>query len=136
MSTLDFYVVTFDQREDIITMKQNTFSNQKIAVNFSEVDRYIKQSNKSYAVIITQNYDGDKESLKSIIGMNLKYIGMMGSDKYFKSISKFLEEEGISSDLFSKVNIITGTDIVTESPEEIAINIAANILNVKKNKTF
>lgn len=131
MSTLDFYVVTFDQREDIITMKKNTYSNKKIITNFSDVKNYMMESNKSYAVIVTPNHDGDKAALKSIIGMNLKYIGMMGSSKKSQSIFKHLTEEGVDSNLFSKVNTPVGIEIEAESPEEIAISIAAEIIKIK-----
>ncbi|MFZ1290425.1 MAG: XdhC family protein [Melioribacteraceae bacterium] len=131
MSTLDFYVVTFDQRDDIITMKQNTFSNKKIITKYDEVNKFIRESKKSYAIIVTPNHDGDKEALKSIIGMNLKYIGLMGSEKKSKSIFSHLESEGINSELFKKVYTPVGLEINAESPEEIAISITAEIIKIK-----
>ncbi len=131
MATLDFFVVTFDQREDIITMKENTFSNKKVIIQYEDVRNYIRESKKSYAVIVTPNHDGDKEALKSIIDLNLKYIGMMGSSKKSQSIFKHLEDEGIDKILFSKVHTPIGLEIGAESPEEIAISIAAEIIKIK-----
>ena len=133
MSTLDFYVVTFDQREDIMTMKQNTFSHKKIITDYSKVNEHIREKNKSYAIIVTPNHDGDKEALKSIIGMKLKYIGMMGSLKKSESIFKHLTEEGVDPKLFSKVNTPVGVEIEAESPEEIAISVAAEIIKIKNS---
>ena len=133
MSTLDFYVVTFDQRDDIMTMKQNTFSQKKIVTSYKEVNKLIRESKKSYAVIVTPNHDGDKTALKSIIGMDLKYIGLMGSDKKSKSIFKHLEDEGINPELFKKVHTPVGLEINAESPEEIAISIAAEIIKIKNS---
>lgn len=134
MSTLDFYVVTFDQRDDIITMKNNTFSNKKIITPYNEVHRFIRESKKSYAVIVTPNHDGDKEALKSIIDLKLRYIGLMGSEKKSKSIFSHLENEGVNLELFNKVYTPVGLDIEAESPEEIAISIAAEIIKVKNKK--
>jgi xanthine dehydrogenase accessory factor len=131
MATLDFYVVTFDQREDIITMKENIFANKKVITKYEDVREYIRESKKSYAVIVTPNHDGDKEALKSIIGLNLKYIGMMGSSKKSQSIFKHLEDEGIDKKLFNKVHTPIGLEIGAESPEEIAISIAAEIIKIK-----
>ncbi|MBK7979831.1 MAG: XdhC family protein [Ignavibacteriae bacterium] len=136
MSNLDFYVVTFDQRDDIITMKQNTFSHKKIITKFEEVNKFIRESKKSYAVIVTPNHDGDKEALKSIIGMNLKYIGLMGSSKKSDSIFKHLTDEGINPELFKKVHTPVGIDINAESPEEIAISISAEIIKIKNQMLF
>ena len=135
MATLDFYVVTFDQREDIITMKENIFANKKVITKYEDVLGYIRESKKSYAVIVTPNHDGDKEALKSIIGLNLKYIGMMGSSKKSQSIFNHLEDEGIDKKLFNKVHTPIGLEIGAESPEEIAISIAAEIIKIK-NKTL
>ena len=131
MSTLDFYVVTFDQREDIITMKQNTYAHKKIVSPYENVNNYIKESKKSYAVIVTPNHDGDKEALRSIITMDLRYIGMMGSSKKSQSIFNHLKEEGIDPSLFKKINTPVGLEIEAESPEEIAISIAAEIIKIK-----
>ena len=133
MSTLDFFVVTFDQRDDVITMKKNIYSNQKIKTNYNEVSKYITESNRSYVVIVTPNHDGDKEALKSIINMNLRYIGLMGSEKKSKSIFRQLEEEGIDSELFKKIHTPIGLEIYAESPEEIAISIAAEIIKIKNS---
>jgi xanthine dehydrogenase accessory factor len=131
MSTLDFYVVTFDERSEIMTMKENTFANKKIVTNYSEVYKHIRESNKSYVVIVTPNHDGDKEALKSIISLNLKYIGMMGSSKKSKSIFSQLESEGVNPELFNKISTPVGLEIEAESPEEIAISIAAEIIKIK-----
>lgn len=131
MSTLDFYIIVFDERDDIITMRENTFANKKIITKYSSVKKHIKESNKSYAVIVTPNHDGDKEALKSIIDLNLKYIGLMGSPKKSQSIFNILKKEGIDAELFDKVNTPVGIEIAAESPEEIAISIAAEIIKIK-----
>lgn len=131
MSTLDFYVITFDQRDDIMTMRQNTFSHEKIICKYDEVSNHMKESIMSYAVIVTPNHDGDKEALKSIINMDLRYIGMMGSSKKSTSIFTHLEEEGIDPILFKKVHTPVGLEIAAETPEEIAISIAAEIIKIK-----
>jgi len=133
MSTLDFYVITFDEREDIITMRNNTFANKKIITDYSEINKYIKETKKSYAVIVTPNHDGDKVALKSVVRMNLKYLGMMGSSKKSQSIFNALTEEGIDPALFNKVNTPVGIEIEAESPEEIAISIAAEIIRIKNS---
>lgn len=133
MSTLDFYIVVFDEREEIITMRDNTFANKKIITNYKNVRNYIRESKKCYAVIVTPNHDGDKDALKSIIDLDLKYIGLMGSPKKSQSIFNILKEEGVKAELFDKVNTPVGLEIEAESPEEIAISIAAEIIKIKNS---
>ncbi len=131
MSTLDFVVTVFDQRPEVITMRNNTFANNKIITTYNKVGNFIKETNRSYIVIVTPNHDGDKEALKSVIDKNVKYIGMMGSKKKSKSIFNLLTKEGVNPDLFSKVHTPIGIEIEAESPEEIAVSIAAEIIKIK-----
>jgi len=133
MSTLDFFVITFDQRNDLPTMRDNTYANKKVITEYGNVHKHIRESKKSYTIIVTPNHDGDKDALKSIIGLNLKYIGMMGSSKKSQSIFKQLEEEGVKPELFKKINTPIGLEIEAESPEEIAISIAAEIIKIKND---
>jgi len=65
--------------------------------------------------------------------MDLKYIGMMGSSKKSQSIFNHLKEAGIDPKLFEKVNTPVGMEIEAESPEEIAISIAAEIIKIKNS---
>lgn len=134
-SLLDVYIKIFDNRDDVFTMKNNTFANAKVITDYSGVNKHIKEGRKSYAVIVTSNHDGDRDALKSIIEMDLKYIGMMGSSKKSKSIFSSLSEMGVNKNLFPKVNTPIGIEIEAESPEEIAISISAEIIKqMKSNK--
>ncbi len=133
MSTLDFFVITFDERSEVITMKNNTFANKKIITKYNEVGNYIKETGRSYIVIVTPNHDGDKTALKSVIEKNVKYIGLMGSKKKSKSIFNQLKKEGINTELFKKVHTPVGLEIEAETPEEIAVSIAAEIIQIKNS---
>jgi xanthine dehydrogenase accessory factor len=56
---------------------------------------------------------------------------MMGSHKKIKSIFDALIQSGIDGELLKKVHTPIGIEIQAESPEEIAISIAAEIIKVK-----
>jgi len=130
-STLDFFIITFDERDDVITMKKNTYTNKKIITTYDKIGNYIKETNRSFIVIVTPNHDGDKTALQSVINKNVRYIGLMGSKKKSKSIFNLLQKEGIDEKLFSKVNTPVGLEIEAETPEEIAVSIAAEIIKIK-----
>ena len=135
MSTLDFYVITIDPRKDVFTMLRNTYADKKLNVPYNEVNKYIAEGERSYIVIVTSEHDSDMAALKSVITKNIKYIGMMGSKVKIKSIFKGLVEQGVDAALFNKVNTPIGIEIEAESPEEIAISIAAEIIKVKNSIT-
>lgn len=131
MKTLGFYVVVFDHREDVFTIKQNDYADEIIICNYEEIGNKIIESERSYIIIVTPMHAGDKDTLKSVIQKNVKYIGMMGSKRKIKSIFDALMEDGVDGELFKKVYTPIGIEIGAETPEEIAISIAAEIIKVK-----
>jgi len=133
MKSLGFYVVVFDHREDVFTIKQNEYADEIIICNYVEIGSKIIESERSYIIIVTPMHAGDKDTLKSVIHKNVKYIGMMGSQRKIKSIFDALIGEGTDGELLKKVHTPIGLEIEAETPEEIAISIAAEIIKVKNS---
>jgi len=132
MKELGFYIKIFDHREDVFTLVQNGFADEKILVkNYYEFGNYVKEGEKSFVVIVTSKHFGDKEALQSVINKKIKYIGMMGSKKKIVTIFNALKKEGIEPKEFEKIHSPIGLEIEAETPEEIAISIAAEIIKVK-----
>ena len=84
-----------------------------------------------YAVITTTGFDSDAESLKQLIGKNLKYLGLMGSAAKIKHIFDHLRRDGLDPNLFKKVRAPIGIPINNQTPAEIAISIVAEIIQVR-----
>ncbi|MDH3268291.1 MAG: XdhC family protein [Ignavibacteria bacterium] len=134
MNSLGFHVVVFDHREDVFTIEQNEFADEIIICNYEEIGSKLIEGERSYIIIVTPMHAGDKETLKSVIHKNVKYIGMMGSKRKIKSIFDALLAEGVDDELFKKVHTPIGIEIEAETPEEIAISIAAEIIKVKNSQ--
>jgi len=131
MKAIGFYVVVFDHRDDVFTIEQNEFADEIIICRYDEVGHNIAEGDKSYVMIATPMHAGDSGALKSVIKKNLKYIGLMGSKRKIKTIFQTLTDAGIDNRLFSKVHTPIGLEIEAETPEEIAISIAAEVIKVK-----
>ena len=133
MKALGFYVVVFDHREDVFTIEQNNFADEIIITRYEEIGKRIIESERSYIIIVTPMHAGDKDTLKSVIDKKVKYIGMMGSRSKIKNIFDALLADGIDGELLQRVHTPIGIEIEAETPEEIAISIAAEIIKVKNN---
>jgi len=130
-AALDFYVVVFDERPDALTMKKNTFAHEKIVGPFEEGGKYVQEGNHSYVIISTSKAPTDLLSLEQVIDKKVRYKGLMGSGVKIKWIYKKLTEKGISPDLFQDVHAPVGIPIESNTPEEIAVSIAAEIIKIK-----
>ncbi|MBU0473136.1 MAG: XdhC family protein [Bacteroidetes bacterium] len=131
MSTLDFFVTVFDHRSEVATLSENKYANKIIITDYNKIHEHIIEGVKSYVVIVTPSHAGDKDALEAILHLNLKYIGSMGSSKKIKSIFTQLKESGFSELDLDKIHTPIGIEIEAETPEEIAISIAAEIIRVK-----
>ncbi|MBS1551727.1 MAG: XdhC family protein [Bacteroidetes bacterium] len=133
MSDLDFHVTVFDDRKDLPVLINNKFANKIITGKFSELGKYITEGNQTYVVIVTKSYVSDKESLMQVISKNVRYIGIMGTKVKIKKIYNEAVKEGISKELLKVVHAPIGIDISSDTPEEIAVSIAAEIIKVKNS---
>jgi xanthine dehydrogenase accessory factor len=128
LSTLDFYVVQFDDRENIPLADSQ--AHEIIKCSFSEVGQHIQDGDNCYFIVVTYSFDTDAEVLGQILGRKAKYMGLMGSKTKLAKIFNIMREQGFSKEL-DQVNAPIGIDIHDETVEEIAISIAAELIKIK-----
>ena len=131
LALLNFYVVVIDDRTDVSTLKENIYADEIVTLPFDEINEYIPEGENNYVIIMTPSHRGDEISLKQVIKKNLTYIGMMGSSRKVKEVFNNMRKVGFSEDELKKVHSPIGLPINSNTPEEIAISIAAEIIQVK-----
>ena len=83
-------------------------------------------------VMMTHNYNYDLYMLKALLPMDIPYIGMLGPRKKTERMVHEIREGGmeVREEMLEKVYGPTGLELGAESPEEIALSIASEILSV------
>jgi xanthine dehydrogenase accessory factor len=131
MAGLDFHVRVLDDREALETMDANVYAQEKHVVNYRNVGKYIGEGSGGYAVIMTFGHQADEKVLKQLVGKKLRYLGLLGSPAKIAQIYASLKKQGIAAALLKKVHAPVGLPIHSHTPEEIAISIAAEIIQIK-----
>jgi xanthine dehydrogenase accessory factor len=131
---LGFYVKIFDNRENINTLKENTFAHEKQIVDYKEVGVLVPDGFNVYVVIVTFSHKSDQMVLWQMLGKKIKYLGMMGSEMKVKTIFEKLREESVPQEQLDRVFAPIGLAINSASPEEVAVSIAAQIISVKNGQ--
>ncbi|MFD2562522.1 XdhC family protein [Aquimarina rubra] len=129
--TLGFYVIVFDNRKDLNTLELNTSAHQKLIVDFNEIGNYISEGSESYVAIMTNRYTDDKLVLSKLIRNNFAYIGVLGSKAKLKTMWEVLQKEGVTTSELNIVRAPIGLTIKSQTPEEIAVSIAAEVIKIK-----
>ncbi len=133
MNSLGYYVVVFDPRLTAPTVLNNVYADEIIICDYEACAGFIKEGLKSYAVVVTSNRVSDLGALKSILHLKFRYLGAMGSISKIATIIKGLKEAGFTPEQIKKIHGPVGLEIAAETPDEIAISIAAELIKVRNS---
>ena len=132
MKNLGYDVVAFDTRENISILYQNNFADSiQIIDDYKKAALQINLPEKTNIVIMTTDMASDVRGLLGILDKPFPFIGVMGSENKISEIKKRLKAEGISDNQLSRLTAPVGLPMVSNTPEEIAISIAAQLLQLR-----
>jgi xanthine dehydrogenase accessory factor len=134
MCTMDFHIHLFETRQDLNTIEANTYVHKKIIVkDYAELIELIPSGENNYVVVMTFGYRTDDIAVRALLDKDFKYFGLLGSKKKIEKIFEEYKAEGITVEAIKKIHSPIGIQIKSETPEEIAVSIAAEIIKVKNN---
>lgn len=135
MRTMDFYIRVYDDRMNLKTMQDNDSAHEKHFVSdYAELKDIIHSGKNYYVVIMTFGYRTDDIALRSLLNKDFSYMGVLGSKKKMEKLFTNYREQGINEILLKQIHTPIGLDIKSQTPEEIAVSIAAEIIKVKNSK--
>ncbi len=126
-----FRVTAIDDRSEFTGNAGQAGADRVIAAPFEEALKQIEGSSSAYFVVVTRGHHWDEECLRLICQKPHAYIGMMGSKSRVAVVRENLVKEGIEKDIIDSVHSPIGLRIGSETPEEIAVSIIAEIIEVK-----
>lgn len=110
---------------------------------FDKVDELITQmkleevkiSPSSSIVICTQG-EQDEDAIEQALQKNCTYIGFVASRKKKAGVFENLQQQGVDKKKLDTIKSPAGLDITAKRPEEVAISILAEIIQVHNNKPY
>ena len=132
---LDFRIVVVDDRRDLA---DPVSFGDKVQLTFGDIPQTIHElepDEASWIVIVTRGHHLDKDALRAALETSARYIGMIGSPGKIKNIFRDLLKEGVPSERLAQVHTPIGLDLGAETPDEIALSIAAEMVMLRKNAT-
>jgi len=133
---LGFRVVVLDDRPAFANPARFPEADQVIVDYFRPAMRRFPIDPFTYIVLVTRGHQHDVDCLLEVLDSPAAYIGMVGSKRRVRAVFQLLaEEQGILPEKFDRVYSPIGLDIGAETPEEIAVAIAAEIVKVRRGGT-
>ena len=129
---LDFRIVVVDDRRDLADPQ--VFGDQ-IQLTFGDIPQTIRElepDESSWIVIVTRGHHLDKDALKAALETRATYVGMIGSPGKVRRIFKDLLKEGFARERLEQVHAPIGLDLGAQTPDEIALSIAAEMVMLRR----
>lgn len=131
---VNFQTVVLDDREDYANRERFPQADEvKVISDFQHAFEGLELNNNSYIVIVTRGHAGDYDVLKDALKQPSAYVGMIGSKRKNAVLFDKLREEGYSEEDIARIHAPIGLPIQAETPEEIAISITAEMIQVRAN---
>ena len=128
---LGFKIVVIDDRPEFANPERFPEAEFTLAEDYAKSFEKLDINKSGYIVIVTHGHEGDETVLEEALRTDAKYIGMIGSRAKNQAVFSHLMAKGVSQEQLDKVHAPIGLPIHSETPEEIAISILAEIIQVK-----
>ncbi len=130
-------IQVFDDRKNWLDELPSAHNLEKIQTPIA-AEEVMKLSKNSYLICITQGHESDLPILETALrkAEHFAFIGVIGSKQKAAKLKQDLRIREISEAAIDKLIIPIGLPIGNNSPAEIAVSIAAQILAVRDNVSF
>ncbi len=130
---LGYTVTVFETRREVFTFQENEHAHHRIVVDdFSEAGPMITLPAWTHVIVMTANLPSDVRGLLGTAELPFPYIGVMGAPAKLQRIRAALRDAGISDDAIAGIHAPIGLPMTSNTPEEIAISIAAQLLQLRE----
>lgn len=126
---LGFRTVVVDDRPEFVSAVRFPQADERRVVSrFESALDGIPIGDGNYVVIVTRGHGGDQAILRQALRRRPGYIGMIGSSRKRALIFDQLTAAGFTREDLARVACPVGLPIGAETPQEIAVSIAAQLV--------
>jgi xanthine dehydrogenase accessory factor len=131
--SLRFKIAVIDDRVKYANRERFPMAEAIYSGPWEEILPQLPVTDSSYLVIATRGHNYDMQCLRYAVNSPARYIGLLGSRRKTRLLLSTLEKEGVDKACLERVYAPIGLEIGSETPEEIAISIVAELIAVRKD---
>ena len=128
LAGVEFRVTVFDNRPDFAKQEVYPDADCVILGDYQDIREKVCIGPEDYVVIMTPGHQADRAVLLQAMRTEATYIGCIGSRKKIAATNAFLMENGIPKKALTRIHAPIGLPIQAETPAEIAISVAAELI--------
>ena len=128
LSRVHFHCVVMDDRADFARPELFPGVDETICGNFDEINELLEIHDNDFVVIMTRGHKDDQLVQEKVLKTPAYYIGVIGSARKTKAVFARLKAKGFTDEDLERITTPIGLDIKSETPAEIAVSIAAQMI--------
>ena len=134
-SLLDFSIIIADDREEFARADKYDLPGIERVLHLPlDYCGLPIPDESTYVALVTKGFVTDEAALRRVIDSPAAYIGMIGSKRKRDEVFNNLRNDGFAEEKLNAIHSPIGLNIGSESPEEIAISILAEIIQVRATR--
>jgi xanthine dehydrogenase accessory factor len=132
-ATVGFRLVVVDDREAFSNRDRFPMADSTLTLDMETAFDHLDIDDLSYIVAVTRGHQYDKPIVEQAVKTDAAYVGMIGSRRKIALMWKELEAKGFPRERLEWVHAPIGLDIGSDSPEEIAVSVMAELIAVRRS---
>ncbi|MCB9778007.1 MAG: xanthine dehydrogenase accessory protein XdhC [Alphaproteobacteria bacterium] len=129
---LGFRVTVVDDRDDLLAQAVLPDGVERLERDPRRALASLPTGPLAWHLVVTHDHALDQDLVQALLPQPLAWLGMIGSRTKVARFLLRLKAAGMDERLFSRLRAPVGLDLSAETPEEIAISIAAELVAVRR----
>ncbi len=127
---LGFRIRVLDDRPEFATRERFPEAEEVVRIDMADPFGQVPLTRETHVVLVTRGHKYDYACLRQLLSgdKEVRYIGMIGSRRRVRAAFTELVEEGFERKRIAKIRAPVGLDLRAETPAEIAVAVAAEIV--------
>jgi len=135
LSYVGFRCIAADDRPEFADKKLFPDAEDVVLVDFNNILEKITIGPEDYVCIMTRGHSHDTIVQAQVLKTPACYIGVIGSKYKIAGVQAELRKQGFNEKDFERITTPIGLDIKSETPEEIAISICAQMIELRATRS-
>lgn len=131
LASVGFKVIIMDDRPDLSKPEDFPQAEKVLVGDFKKLNDYVHITPRDYVVVLTHGHKGDIDVLEQALKNHPAYAGCIGSRSKAAFARQTLIERGCDPTDVQNIHLPIGEDILAVTPSEIAISIAAQMIECR-----
>lgn len=129
-----FNVTVIDDRASFASAEHFPDGTRVLVREFAQGLSDLELGSNSFILIVTRGHKHDLIATETAIQTPARYVGLVGSRRKIKLIVETLIEKGFTPQHFKNLFAPIGLEIGSETPEEIAVSVVAELIAIRKGR--